>query len=160
MYHRIMEILVLLMDEFGSQNWKPDQMDQLSDHLIQRGYTEQEINTAFYWLYHRFGWENNAPLQKLFVDLPAETSCRLLNSLEQRYVSPEAYGYLLQLRHLRLLSARELEEVIERAQILEFQRANVEDMKAIVQSLLFEDGSTQSGNLKAFNLSSRGETCH
>ena len=71
MYQRIMEILVLLMDEIDSENWNVEEMDQLSEDLIRRGYTEQEINTAFYWLNQRFSWNSSAPTQKLNLNEPA-----------------------------------------------------------------------------------------
>jgi uncharacterized protein Smg (DUF494 family) len=160
MYHKIMEILVLLMDEFGTQTWKPEQVDQFNEHLIQHGYTEQEINSAFYWLYNRFGWDNGAPLSKVVLNLPQEDSSRVLNPIEQRFVSPEAFGYLLQLRYMHLLTAREMEEVIERSQLLDFQRASVDEIKVVVQSLLFDEGAAPIGFAKPSSYTGRGETCH
>lgn len=160
MYQRIMEILVLLMDEFEGKNWKTDQMDQMSENLIQRGYTEQEINTAFYWLYHRFDWDSKAPPYLLDIHDPADTSHRVLHSLEQSYVTPEAFGYLLQLKHLKLITSKEMEEIIERLLILDIQPSGVEDVKSIVQSMLFEDGGLWSGNFRSIGPLNRGETYH
>jgi uncharacterized protein Smg (DUF494 family) len=142
MYHRIMELLVLLMDEFGSSSLQSDQMDRISEALMHRGYTEQEINTAFFWLYHRF-WsdQKNAFPRALEIQEPRPTSHRVLNSLEMRYVTPEAFGHLLQLLNLQLIDSREMESIIERALMLDLQPIGVEEIKLVAQSVLFEDNS-------------------
>ena len=145
MYHRIMELLVLLMDEFGKVSFQSDQVDHISEDLIRRGYSEQEINTAFFWLYHRFWGEGDTTLPRL-LDLqePAETSHRVLNSIELRYITPEAFGYLLQLRSLRLIDTRDMERIIERTLMLDVVPAGVEEIKMVAQTVLFED--TMQGN--------------
>jgi uncharacterized protein Smg (DUF494 family) len=147
MYQRIMELLVLLMDEFGRTSFQSDQMDHLSEDLLRRGYTEHEINAAFFWLYHRF-WEEGEHSRPRTLDLqePSNTSHRVLNSFEQRYIKPEAYGYLLQLRNLQLIDGRELERIIERAFMLDAVPAGLEEIKMVVQSLLFDDNAAWSGN--------------
>ncbi len=160
MYHRIMEILVFLMDEFGGTNWQPEQMNQVSDDLIQRGYTEQEINTAFYWLYNRFGWDSSTATYTLDINDPTETSHRVLHTQEQRYISPEAFGYLLQLKHLKLITSKDVEEIIERVLILDLQLATVEEVKMIVQSILFEDSDPLTANFQSLESTKKGETYH
>ncbi|MBU1882009.1 DUF494 family protein, partial [bacterium] len=82
MYQRIMEILILLMDELGGSSSSLDEMDQLSDDLIERGYTEQEINTAFYWLYNRFQKESTPLYHKFDITPPEESAHRVLHTLE------------------------------------------------------------------------------
>lgn len=161
MYQRIMEILVLLMDELNGETWKADQITQFSEDLIQRGYTEQEINTAFYWLYNRFNWDSTAsPHQALDINEQSESSHRVLHTTEQRLLTPEAYGYLLQLKHLKLIASREIEEVIERLLILDIQPANIEDVKVVVQSMMFEEGGFWIDQLRPLGLSQKGESYH
>ncbi len=160
MYQRIMEILVLLMDEFGTDRDSLEKMDQVSEDLIEKGYTEQEINTAFYWLHHRFNEENADTPPKSALQQPAAISHRVLHAYEQRHVTPEAFGHLLQLRHLNLISWQEMEEIIERLLILGIQSATVDDVKAMVQSVLFEEGNTWGGSLFPRDASGKAETYH
>jgi uncharacterized protein Smg (DUF494 family) len=155
-----MEILVLLMDEFGTDKDSLEKMDQVSEDLIERGYTEQEINTAFYWLHHRFHEENAETPQKTTLQHPADKSHRVLHAYERRHVTPEAFGHLLQLRHLDLITWQEMEEIIERLLILGIQSASVDDVKAMVQSVLFEEGNTWGGSLFSHNASGKTETYH
>ncbi|TKJ41528.1 hypothetical protein CEE37_02905 [candidate division LCP-89 bacterium B3_LCP] len=155
-----MEILVLLMDEFGDDKWQFDHMDQVSEDLIQRGYTEQEINTAFYWLYNRFGWEDATPPYSLHIDDATGSSYRVLHPQEQRLITPESYGFLLQLSYLKLISPRDIEEVIERVAMLDLKSATVDEIKPIIQSILFEENNMWGNKYKGLNLSQKGETYH
>jgi uncharacterized protein Smg (DUF494 family) len=160
MYQRIMELLVLLMDEFGKVSMQSDQMDHISEDLLRRGYTEQEINTAFFWLYHRFWGEgDNSFPHSLDIQEPAETAHRMLNSVERRYVTSEAFGYLLQLRNLKLITNRDMEKIIERTVILEVVPAGIEEIKMVTQSVLFED-NMQGGGSRSVVPPSQSETFH
>lgn len=160
MYQRIMEILVILMDEFSDKSWKTEQMDQFGEDLLQRGYTEQEINTAFYWLYHRLNRDKNVPPQTLEVTEPSQTSHRVLHVLESRLLTPQAFGYLLQLRHLRLVSSKEMEEIIERLLLLDIRPASVEDVKIVTQSVMFDENGLWVENPRSAGSNHRGETYH
>jgi uncharacterized protein Smg (DUF494 family) len=155
-----MELLVLLMDEFGKVSFQTDQMDHISEDLIRRGYTEQEINAAFFWLYHRFWGEgDNAYPRTVDLQEPSQTSHRVLNSFEQRYLATEAFGYLLQLRNLRLIDSREMEKIIERVLMLEAIPAGIEEIKLVAQSMLFEEDARSNGP-RPLGFSGHNETVH
>ncbi len=160
MYQRIMEILVLIMDEFEDVNLKSEQMDQVSENLIERGYTEQEINTAFYWLHNRLRISSEASAKKTQIDDVRETSHRVLHSLEKRYINAEAFGYLLQLKHLKLITIQDMEDIIERIYILDFRPATIDDIRMLVQSIIFEEGSNWAGNFRSLAAHQKTETCH
>jgi len=155
-----MEILILLMDEFGGSSGTLDEMDQLSEDLIERGYTEQEINTAFYWLYNRFQQGESPLYYKFDIASPEESAHRVLHTLEQRYVSPAAFGFLIQLRHLNLITPLEFEEVLSRASMLNLRSATVEDVRMILQTILFEDNGFWAGTLRAYGIHRDDETYH
>jgi len=161
MYQRIMELLVLLMDEYGGSTLQIDRMDLISADLLRRGYTEQEINTALFWLHHRFGRKGSAPaIQPRDIQEPAPTSFRLLNPFERRCFSADAFGYLLHLMSHNLINQCEFEQVIERVLMLDLAPASLDDTKLVVQSVLFEDTSFGVGADKPFGPSNLGETYH
>ena len=140
MYQRIMELLVLLMDEYGSQSLQSDQLGTISEDLIRRGFTEQEIKTAFFWLHQRFGRAGGiSGIKSRVIREPANTSFRILNTFERRCFSTEAFGYLLHLLNVKLISLRDMELIIERVLMLDLAPASLEDSKMLVQSVLFED---------------------
>ncbi len=145
MEYRLVELLVLLMDEYGGESLPFDQIDHVSEDLIRRGFTEQEIKTAFYWLYHRFGYTNpNGFAQAVEIQDPAETSCRILDPVEQRYLTPAALGQLLQLLNLNIISQKQMERIIESALLSEYLPVEVEEIRSMLQHLLFEDEAFRS----------------
>ena len=53
MNERVVEILIYIMSEIRSNRKVSSKLDILSKNLIQQGYTESEISSAFTWLLAR-----------------------------------------------------------------------------------------------------------
>lgn len=130
-YGRIIEIIVHLLREMSSnKNLNEDQVTKLKG----MGYTQNEINAAFSWIYDKFGTREKLFQQKSF----ASKSHRVLHHLEKQLISPEAFGYLIQLKELGLINDDEIEVIIEKILISRISKINLEDMKLFVASILFE----------------------
>ena len=135
MNERVVEILIYLMTEIHENQEGMEQIDGISNDLKQQGYTENEINTAFSWLFERiksdteqiFKYEKNIKVN----------SFRALHDIEKIVITPKAYGYILQLQHLNLLDGSDVEQVIERAMMLGSSLVNIDDIKSIVASIFF-----------------------
>ena len=135
MNERVVEILVYIMNEMRGEKAAPDHLELLSRDLLQRGYTENEISSAFSWLYERYQNENEELVRHTGPTLPG--TFRVLHDLERIVIAPEGYGYLLQLKHLSILNDAEIEQVIERAMMLGATRLPEEAIKSLVASTLF-----------------------
>ncbi|MEE9168179.1 MAG: DUF494 family protein [bacterium] len=134
MNERVVEILIYLMHEIRHNRKNVDQMDGVSKDLIRQGYTENEINAAFSWLFERI----KSDTEEIIVNEEAGSdSYRVLSDVEKLIVSPEAFGYAIQLRQLRLIDQTEFEQIIERAMMLGASSIGIEDVKSIVASLFF-----------------------
>ncbi len=134
MNERVVEILIYLMHEIRHNRKNVDQMDGVSKDLIRQGYTENEINAAFSWLFERI----KSDTEEIIVNEEAGSdSYRVLSDVEKLIVSPEAFGYTIQLRQLRLIDQTEFEQIIERAMMLGASSIGIEDVKSIVASLFF-----------------------
>ncbi|RKY64697.1 MAG: hypothetical protein DRQ08_07160 [Candidatus Latescibacterota bacterium] len=133
MHQRILEIVVFLADELNRRGGELKDIAKLSDDLRRQGYTENEISAALSWLFERLEegrrWEGTT-----------YSGVRVLHEVERRVLSPEAYGYLLQLRALGLITPGQMEATIERAIMTGAGRVDKEDIKALVASLLFGEG--------------------
>ena len=135
MNERVVEILIYLMTEIRENQGGMEQIDGISKDLKQQGYTENEINAAFSWLFERikigteqiFQSEKSGRLQAF----------RMLHDVEKIVITPLAYGYVLQLQRLHLLDVSEVEQVIERAMMLGVSKVDVDDIKSIVASIYF-----------------------
>jgi uncharacterized protein Smg (DUF494 family) len=160
MDQRIVEILIYLIGEIQSRRLELDEVEIISDDLVKRGFTENEISTAITYLFDR--------IHKRDLQWKTETeqcywpfSERVLHEVERMVLTPESYGYLLQLKHLGLIDALELEQIIERSLLMGNGRIGIDDLKIIVASYLFDYDAT-AGEMRGmpFFLRSWRESIH
>jgi len=135
MNERVVEILIFLMQEIRENRRGMEHIDGISKDLVQQGYTENEINAAFSWLFERF----ESDTEKIYAskkDFRLQ-SYRVLHDVEKLVISTEAYGYILQLQRLSLIDQSDVEQIIERAMMLGGGRIGINDIKSIVASMFF-----------------------
>ncbi len=133
MEQHIVEILVILMRDYPEGEIKPDEFEPLTNNLISLGYTQNEIETALFWFYNRLEFRRSAVSKGVL----SEDSFRCLNEYEKEIITPEAYGYLLELRHLGLLTINEMDEIIERVVTMSEDKVDKEEMKLFVAAQIF-----------------------
>ena len=141
MQERIIEILVYVLTEVKRTNKAVGEIDISS--LVQKGYTQQEISTAFAWLNNRLQSEEKTIDRSL--EQEERGSFRVLHRAEQYVITPEAYGYLIQLRELEIISLKEMELIIEQAMLEGFE-LSLDQMRDIITMVLFESSLGHSGN--------------
>lgn len=135
MNERVVEILVYIMNEMRGEKAALNHLEVISRDLQQRGYTENEISSAFSWLYERYQHASEELVRHTGPTLPG--SFRVLHDMERIVIAPAGYGYLLQLKHLGILDDAEVEQVIEHAMMIGATRLSEEAIKSIVASTLF-----------------------
>lgn len=141
MHEKVIEIIVYLVSEMRN-NKRLGDIDLKV--LEESGYTLTEISNAFSWLFEKLaGSEENVAVFRA----PADRSYRILHDVEKLVITPEAQGYLIQLRELGILSDAAYENVIDRAMMSGYSSVGLDDIKAIVSSLVFErDETKKSGD--------------
>jgi len=132
MEERLVEIIVYLLKEFRHKQ-QAQNYTRLSEELLSQGYTSDEISLAFKWIANF--WQDSSVEEDEFNYL--ERSARILHDVERLVINPEAYGYLLEMRHLGLLSDMDVESVIDRALSLGTATITIDDIKSIVASIIF-----------------------
>lgn len=140
MQERIVEIIIYLLEEFRHQQSEENYHD-LSSELISRGYTENEINFAFSWVFNHLQSKNANSTEQFEY---SEHSNRVLHDVERLIISPEAYGYLLQLKYLGLISDFELENIVERVLSIGSSTVSLEEIKTITASMLLGTDTNNS----------------
>ena len=73
---------------------------------------------------------------------PRSQSFRILHPAERFIISPEAYGYLIHLRELNILSDSEFELVIERAMLSGYEQLSAQEIQTVVNSILFANSES------------------
>ena len=146
MQEKIIEIIVFLINEMRSNKRLGDiDLRILSD----RGYTQNEISTAFSWLFDKINMG-----ESILIDEEPNVphSQRVLHEAERMVIAPEAHGYLIQLRELGLMDDATVEIVIDRIMMAGFNRVGLSEMKMLVASILFDyDDSDKIGSRLMLN---------
>lgn len=143
---RLIEIIVYLLQELKRSQVKGN-YSNISKKLVSRGYSENEINFAFSWVF------NHSQENQHSQDEPLEyssRSSRVLHEVEKMVIQPEAHGYLLQLHQLGLLDDYEFEMVIEKALTLGTSVITIDDIKSIAGSIIFGNDLNNQGNWDGF----------
>ncbi len=155
MNERVVEILVYIMTEMDGMQSQPGKLEVISRDLLQKGYPQHEISFAFSWLFERYNGETEELQRNSGATLAA--SFRVLHQAERMIIAREAFGYLLQLKQLRLLNDIQIEYVIERAMMSGLHRVNEVEVKALVAAVLFSPEGASEG---AFFFHEENKTIH
>ena len=136
MRNRILEIVVFLMD-FLQQGAKENfHLDELSDTLEQMGYSDSEISSAYKWMLERL----HGNPEKYYDKYPEKPkSLRLLSSVERQQISPAAFGYVLKLKNLNLITDLDMESILEKASQIGTYPMSENQMKLLVSSVVFPE---------------------
>lgn len=141
---KVMEIIVLLMKHMQDEQGRFNDIADVSQTLVGYGYTQQEVNTAFAWLFERLQAQ-----AETIVDTTKplrHNPNRVLHTIEQILISPDAYGYLIELRELGLIDDAQTELIIERAMLTGARSITRDDIKAIAASILLDPESGQNAS--------------
>ena len=148
MNERVVEILVYIMNAIRVGKPAANELEVISRDLLQRGYTENEISSAFSWLFDRFESDTEELVRHTGPRLKG--SFRILHDLERIVISPEGHGYLLQLQELGILDDAEVEQIIERALMLGATHLSEAAIKSLVASALFHLEGMEKGEFFVF----------
>ncbi len=145
MFDKILEIIAYLLEEYKNTK-RLDKVDL--DTLKSFGYTEVEINTALAWVFTKIVYG-----ETVFKDSDKTKSIRFFNKQETRLFTPEALGYVIQLRELGLISDNDLEQLMDRVLISGYLKINLSDIKKIIvsQFMQFESNSEIKERLAFLN---------
>lgn len=133
MQEKLVEILIYVLNEVRKSNKPIDEIDV--SFLEQNGFTKSEIGFVFSWLFDRLNRKINISKQ---YDDETQKSFRVLHNAEKIAISPDAYGYLIELRELSIISNSEIESIIERALLSGFEQIDVPAIQYVIASVLFD----------------------
>ncbi len=140
MYERIIEIIVLVLAKLTQNN---ELNDINIDELTSRGYTQEEITTAFSWLLEQL--ENSTDFINDFKPNKDE-AYRILSENEEDLFTKEAWGEIINLRNLGLLNNKSIESLIDWATVMGIDRMTTEQLKDYLAFNIFKLQSDKSSN--------------
>jgi uncharacterized protein Smg (DUF494 family) len=135
MDQRIVEIILYVIGEIESRRVNLDEIDGMSEELINQGFSRREVATAFSVFNQRIRGSKD---RSLIAEPHNPNAYRVLHDIESQYISSEAHGHVLQLLQLGVLSHADVEELIERCVMMGSPAAEMSEMKMMVATHLFE----------------------
>lgn len=130
MHKQIIDLIVYMARQVHSGT--PLKKVKLSEDLSKK-YNESEVSAAYSYLYEHFA-DKEKPDQKTH----SRGTIRVLHFAERMIITKEAYGYLLDLNNLGLLSIGDMEQIIERIMLHASSRIDLSEMKERVSEYLMK----------------------
>ena len=128
-----MEILLKLLEEIDASGNDTVRLKELSAKLMEQGISEGELDEALSWLTDRLQAQTFGAGELA----SSAGSVRVLHPVERMVFTPEAYGYLLEMEHTRLIDKDQMEAVIDKAMSKGSREITLNDIKLITASVVF-----------------------
>ncbi len=131
MQNNVIELIIYLVRRvhFGV-SLKDIRLDKI------HGYNKAEISAAYSWLLQKY---DSGELKQDISKLRKVSSPRVLHSSERTLISPEAYGYLLELYYLGIIDEIRMERMIEYAMFRPDGKTETNDIKEWVAKMIFDN---------------------
>ncbi len=149
MNKRFLDILSFVMKEIRDNAFGEIDLQLILDILSEQGFSDEEISTAMSWLLNH-GESIDRIIKGHPSDIPRPI-WRELNEIEKEIISPEAYGYLFQLRELELVTDDMMELIIERAVSLQLASIDVKEMQDLIAAVVLDFENSASDGYFQFN---------
>jgi uncharacterized protein Smg (DUF494 family) len=156
MERHIVEILVILMREYPEGAIRPDEFEPLANDLIGLGYTQQEIEAALFWYYNR----QELRAQNRGDNRFEKGAFRFLHEAERAVITPEAYGYLIELQQLELITLSEMDAIIERAVMIGGRKVDIEEIKMFIAAMITDQTASFSPAMQNYLLKTPTDKVH
>lgn len=131
MYEKIIEIIVYVIQQV-KQNKSLNELNV--EELQKKGYSNSEISTALSWLI-----DKSEITERLFPspDASNNESFRVLHDTEKDLFTKDAWGELISMKELGIISNENIEMLIDRSAIMGFQQIDAQQVKLFVANAVF-----------------------
>ncbi len=151
MSERVLEIVAYIVNAMQSSldDALFGHIENLSQVLIEQGYTENEINSAFSWLIEKMPSEADANVdsESSFSDY----ADRSWHSFDKPTLSPAGNHTPIQLRELDIIGDEEIEQILTQTLKNGRQGISIAEIKALVSSLVFTTDPLIDGSFFVYN---------
>ena len=126
MYEKIIEIIVYVIQQVR-QNKSLNDLN--IEELQSKGYSNSEISTALSWLI-----DKSEITERLFPvpETSNQESFRVLHDTEKEIFTKDAWGELISMKALGIISNENIEMLIDRSSLMGFQQIDAQQVKLFV----------------------------
>ena len=134
---RLKQLLILILETLTVEEFPAARELRLRDALDAAGFDAEDVVGLLAWFDDQSrGEASDSWLTARSVQLPASRTIRLQTDEERRYLSPEAFGYLLRLRGDDQITWQQLETVVQVASLAGEHPLTREDLGEILDHVL------------------------
>ncbi|MCE5250151.1 DUF494 domain-containing protein [bacterium] len=134
MNDKTLEVIIMLLGHLRENDLDAESLKDFSESLVLHGFNEHDVAEALSWLFEKL---NFVTVKSTEIAEQGDKSFRILHDYERMKIPPDVYGYLLRLKHLTLISASEMEKVIDYL-VLAGDTVTGSDIDEIVANILFK----------------------
>lgn len=151
MNERVMEIVAYIVNAMQSSLDEAiiGRIESLSQTLIEQGYTENEINSAFSWLIDKLPTDGDHDF--LMESPQLQPPDRTWYHYDKSAFTPAAYNFLVQLRELEIIGELEIEQILDQSLKKGKKSISVSEIKALVSHLILNADPIMDGAFFVFN---------
>lgn len=128
------EIVLFLAERFSQSYPQRWELEEATGFLQDQGYEKNEIKRAISWFFLQA--EPDAPESIPTLFRRSSRGFRVLSPQEMNRITPEAYGYLIELRRLGIIDDDGLEDIMENALAISEDTVDREDLVRIVNQVI------------------------
>ena len=134
MADKIIDVVIWIATQLKNNNMASIKLQTIA--LDKNKYTEKEISTAFCWMLEKL--ESKQPTELMMMQAFPTKAFRFFEDYEKDFFSKEAYGMIIQLLSIGLISNEHIEMMLERAEKYGFKNINTAMVKQFVAAFIFD----------------------
>jgi len=144
MHDKILEIIVYMVAQLKV---KDNLTEQNLSELHNKGYTKSEISAAFSWIIDRIEFADDL-FDETFLE--GSDSFRILHKVEGDLFHKDAWGELIQMQTLGIISNQQIDLLIERSLMVGISKMDAPTMKSLLSDMLFSHNIPVSAGNRIF----------
>jgi len=140
------EIIMFLVERFSEAHPQKWELDETSAFLQDLGYDNREINRAVSWFFLQAEPDPVEIISHTFKRSP--NGFRVLSPHEMSRITPEAHGYLLEMKRQGVIDDDSLEDVMDSALAIGGEIIGRDDLVQIVDRMMHGFGDEDLGKAR------------
>jgi len=132
MNERVVDVIIWVVTQLRS-----DKVQKVKyDKLLENGFSEKEISTAFSWIIEKL--DSKLPNELMLLQILPSKSFRVFHPAEKDFFTKDAYNSVLQLLSIGLISNEHIEVMLDYAASFGFAKINNNMVKQYVAAFMFD----------------------
>lgn len=152
MDERVMEIVLYIVDSINSTSEENilSQIKDISDNLVERGYTENEIKSAFDILMESLAEDEPEVATNIQSNKKSRKKAVKKTAPQVKEVKKQKH-FIYQINELDIVGDEEIEKIINQSILRGKYSTSISEIKAMINNFIFDPSDLQSNSFFVIN---------